>query len=60
MGQNRRYEECCPNGCYLIGKRTSRKVSVKGRLWPISAVPIQSSPMSELGCQFNRSPQHKL
>ncbi len=49
MGQNRRFEKRCPNGRFLIRKRTLVKDTMNGRSWPISAVPIQSSPMSELG-----------
>ncbi len=49
MGQNRRFEKRCPNGRFLIRKRTLVKDTMNGRSWPISAVPIQSTPMSELG-----------
>jgi hypothetical protein len=31
MGQNRRFEERCPNGRYLIHKRPLREAPVKGR-----------------------------
>ncbi len=30
-GQNWQFEERCPNGCFLIGKRTLREAPVKGR-----------------------------
>jgi hypothetical protein len=34
MGQNRRFEERCPNGRYLIRKRPLRMAPMNGRFWP--------------------------
>jgi hypothetical protein len=34
LDQNRRFEERCPNGRFLIRKRPLREVPVNDRFWP--------------------------
>jgi hypothetical protein len=51
MDQDQRVEERCPNDRFPIRKRPLRVAPTNDRYWPIPAVPIQSSPMSELGQQ---------
>jgi hypothetical protein len=36
LASNRRFEEHCPNGRYMIRKPSLRDAPVKGRFWPIA------------------------
>ena len=48
-GHLRKYDACWPNDCFLIRKRTLGEAPANDRFWPIPAVPIQSSRMTESG-----------
>jgi hypothetical protein len=48
-GPSRWFEERCPNGCFLIRKRTLREVPVNGRFWPKPAIGARASLMTPRG-----------
>ena len=41
MDHNEWFAERCPNGCFLIGKRTLGMVSVNDHLWPKVALRFE-------------------
>jgi hypothetical protein len=50
-GQNRRFEERYPNGCFPIHKRSLRGGPANGRFWPKTAVQpvkVRSRPISAI------------
>ncbi len=48
-GQNRRFEERYPNGCFPIHKRSLRGGPANGRFWPKAAIGARACLMTHMG-----------